>query len=62
MKKVVTCVVILLVVVCVECFVAWLVMLAWNWLMPQFGITTISFWMALVGMFLLSVLGSFFKK
>ena len=62
MEKVGTCIVLLLIVVGIECFVAWLVMLAWNWLMPQFGVTTISYWMVLVGMFLLSILGSFFRK
>ena len=62
MGKVLGCAFILAIWAFFEALAAWLLMLAWNWVMPYlFKLPTINFWMALAILLILSLIGEAFK-
>lgn len=44
------------------CVGPFLFMTVWNWIMPLFGIITLTFWQALGVMIILFFIGSYFRK
>jgi len=63
MEKSVSCLVLLVVALAIDAIMAYLIMLLWNFVVPQlFDGPTIGFWHAAALMFLVSLLGGMIGK